>query len=57
MNISMTNLYVRKCEIDYLKFMGVDCLPNYIDPYVNCLLKIIWKQKIHLLLQHFLVMV
>ena len=29
MNISMTNLYVRKCKIDYLKFMGVDCLPNY----------------------------
>ena len=35
MNISPVSLYVRKCEIDYLRFMGIDCLPNYtITPII-----------------------
>lgn len=29
MNIPLTSMYVRKCEIDFLKFMNVSCLPNY----------------------------
>lgn len=35
MNISLTSMYVRKCEIDFLKFMGVSCLPNYTVTPIN----------------------
>lgn len=35
MNILPTNMYVRKCEIDFLKFMNVSCLPNYTITPIN----------------------
>lgn len=35
MNISPISLYVRKCEIDYLNFMGVECLPDYTITPIN----------------------
>lgn len=35
MNISLTSMYVRKCEIDFLKFMNVSCLPNYTITPIN----------------------
>ena len=35
MNISLVSMYVRKCEIDFLKFMGVSCLPSYTVTPIN----------------------
>lgn len=35
MNILPTNMYARKCEIDFLKFMNVSCLPNYTITPIN----------------------
>ena len=35
MNISPASMYVRKCEIDFLKFMNVSCLPNYTIATIN----------------------
>lgn len=35
MNISPASMYVRKCEIDFLKFMNVSCLPNYTITTIN----------------------
>lgn len=35
MNISLVDMYVRKCEIDFLKFMGISCLPSYTVTPIN----------------------
>lgn len=39
MNISLTRMYVRKCEIDFLKFMNVSGLPNYTITPINIMQK------------------